>query len=146
VSDQTKLFHAGSGVRDRSGVVAVVGKIVVLRIDGVKLTSPNGIRGMSKGASYSHMARIRKLRERIKLEVSAAFGADDPVPTRVVITRRSFGELDRDNAWSSAKPVWDGIADAFGLPNDRALQNAGDVRQEKCKRGTFGIVLEFSFA
>lgn len=144
--NQQKLFHAGSGQRPREAAFVIVGQVVTVRLDGVKLVSPNANHTATRGSRYAELGRIKRLKGAVMLAVRAAVGVGSAgeLP-RVVITRRSFGELDRDNAWSSAKPVFDGVAMALGLADDRALQKLGDVVQEKCARGTFGVVITIDF-
>jgi hypothetical protein len=145
---QQKLFHVGSGRRDRAGAVAEIGLgRVMIRIDGVKLTTPNAVRFATKGGIMANAARVRKIVERVRLECYRIFGppgSHEP-PMRCTVTRLSSGELDMDNAWSSCKPVFDGIALAFGLPNDRELQKRSSVAQQKTARGTFGVLIEFEW-
>lgn len=161
---QVPLFpgNRGCGVRDRGAAVTqmdlrtaslaegehatYLGRCVVVRLDGVKLSSPNTSRFTTRGGAMAQASAIKKLRRDVKLHIISALGLGHVAPSRVVITRLSFGELDRDNAWSSAKPVFDGVADAFTLANDRELQKNGDVQQCKCKRGTSGVVIELFFS
>lgn len=144
--EQQKLFHRGSGVRSREPAFTVVGRVVTVRLDGVKLVSPNRNHTATRGSRFAENARVQKLKGAVALAVRAAVGAVtlERLP-RVVVTRRSFGTLDRDNAWSSCKPVFDGVAHALGLKDDRALQELGDVAQEKCARGSFGCVITIDF-
>lgn len=122
------------------------GRRIIVRLDGVKLESPNRSATVSRGARMAQAGRTKKLRAQVKLHIISALGLGHAPPSRVVVTRLSFGELDRDNAWASAKPVFDGVADAFALPNDRELQKNGDVAQSKCKKGTSGVIIELYFS
>lgn len=172
MGEQASLFpgNRGCGKRDKSASVALVGsdgvRCVVVRLN-IELESPNRAAFSRWGAS----GPIKKKREAARVGVLATLGANGtwtrivskkidgvrvrgtetlpcyrPAPSRVVITRLSFGELDKDNAGMAAKPVWDGIADAFGLPNDRELQKSGDVQQSKCRKGTSGVLIELFFS
>ena len=121
-------------------------RVRTLRIDlmGVRLVSPNRNHTASRGSRFAELRRVRDLRSIVTLKLRATLDTKEP-PSRVVLTRLSAGELDRDNAWSSSKPVWDAIAEVFGLPNDRELQKAGDVLQEATKRGVFGVRIEMEW-
>lgn len=119
---------------------------MLVRIDGVKLESPNRSATVSRGARMAQAGRTKRLRETVRVHVLGALGVGHTPPSRVVVTRLSFGELDTDNAWSSCKPCFDGIADAFGLPNDRELQKRAEVHQARCKRGTSGVLVEMFFS
>lgn len=114
-------------------------------IPGLKLVSPNRNHTMTRGSRFAELKRVRDLQSTVRAHLLAAGLDEEAAPSRVVIVRLSSGELDRDNAWSSSKPVWDAIAKFYGLPNDRALQNAGDVRQEKAPRGKGGVRLELEW-
>jgi len=62
-------------------------------------------------------------------------------PITITLTRISAGTLDDDNLQGACKHVRDGIADAFGVPdNDRRI--TWRYAQEKCKRGAFGVRVE----
>lgn len=160
MADQVPLFpgNRGCGKREMGAAITDMdivrrrsdegyqGRLVIVRINGVKLESPNRSATVSRGARMAQAGRTKKLRETVRVHILGALGVGHAPPSSVVVTRLSFGELDRDNAWSSCKPVFDGIADAFGLPNDRELQKSGDVRQSKCARGTSGVIVELYFA
>lgn len=64
------------------------------------------------------------------------------LPCKVTVTRLSAGVLDgHDNLAGSLKAIVDGIADAFGVAdNDQRLQFV--YKQEKCKRGKYGVRIE----
>ena len=173
MGDQVPLFagNRGCGVRDRGAAVVIIpddgrrvvqqdlrtaslqsgehmthfGRCVVVRIDGVKLESPNRSATVSRGARMAQAGRTKKLRAQVKLHIIAALGLGHAPPSRVVVTRISAGELDMDNAWSSCKAVFDGVADAFNLPNDRELQKRAAVRQMKSKPRTRGVLIELFF-
>ena len=119
---------------------------VTVRIDGLELKPINRSAVISRGGRMAQAAATRKTRNRVKLEIIAAVGLDSPAPSRVVVTRLSFGTLDRGAVWEACKPVWDGIADAFTLTSDRELQERGDVALGKCARGTKGVVIEMFFS
>lgn len=61
-----------------------------------------------------------------------------PLPATVLLTRHSAGTLDDDNLRGALKAVRDGIADAFGVPdNDPRLRF--EYAQAKCARDAFGV-------
>lgn len=61
-----------------------------------------------------------------------------PFPCIITLIRQSAGTLDDDNLRTSLKSVRDGIADAYGLPdNDKRFTWRYD--QEKSKRGVYGV-------
>ena len=63
------------------------------------------------------------------------------LPVTVTLTRHSAGELDDDNLRGALKAVRDGIADAFGVPdNDPRLRF--EYEQAKCARGHYGVFIE----
>jgi hypothetical protein len=61
---------------------------------------------------------------------------------RITIVRVAPRCLDIDNAWSSAKAVIDGVADALGLKNDRDRRIDWAVRQEKGAPKQYGLRIE----
>ena len=126
--------------------IHVAQKQVTIRIDGLELKPKNRSRFTTKGGAMAEAAATRKARNRVKLEIVAAVGLRHAPPSRVVVTRLSFGTLDRGAVWEACKPVWDGIADAFELKSDRELQEQGDVAQGKCARGTKGVIIELFFS
>lgn len=60
-------------------------------------------------------------------------------PIVVTLTRLSSGELDEDNLAGSLKAIRDGIADAFECDDSARSRLRFIYRQEKCKRGAFGV-------
>lgn len=65
-------------------------------------------------------------------------GTSPHFPFVVTMSRISAGTLDDDNLRVSLKAIRDGIADAFGLPdNDPRIE--WRYGQEKCKRGAYGV-------
>lgn len=63
------------------------------------------------------------------------------LPVVVTMTRKSAGVLDDDNLQGSLKHIRDGIADAFGVP-DNDPRITWRYAQQKCKRGDFGVGVE----
>lgn len=61
-----------------------------------------------------------------------------PMHCVVLMTRLSAGTLDGDNLCVSLKSIRDGVADAFGLP-DNDPRFTWNYAQEKCKRGQYGV-------
>lgn len=145
-------------------------RCVVIRIDGMKTKPKNRTRFASRGGMFASAAEVAEIRERTRKSVLEALGANSswkrrvvkkidgvrvrgletlpchkPGPSRVVITRLSSGRMDKGSAAEALKPVWDGIADAFGLPDDYELQERGEERRDKCKPGTSSIVVELFF-
>ena len=63
----------------------------------------------------------------------------------ITMTRVSAGTLDDDNLQGACKHVRDGIADAFGVPdNDPRIE--WRCQQEKCKRGQHGVRVDIALA
>lgn len=61
-----------------------------------------------------------------------------PLPVVVTLVRLSAGTLDDDNLQGAFKAVRDGVADAYGIPdNDPRLRF--QYAQERAKRGTAGV-------
>jgi hypothetical protein len=166
---QQPLFpgNRGCGQRERGAAVVEMGgwsghpqhgteRHVVIRIDGIKTKPKNRSRFTTKGGAMAEAAATRKIRFAVRARIRDVFGLEHgpihivgpgaPRPSRVVLTRLSFGELDRGAVWEAMKPVWDGVADGLGLRDDRELQKSGDVQQAKCKRGTSGVVIELLFS
>jgi hypothetical protein len=72
---------------------------------------------------------VKSLRERPEL----------PVTVRLV--RLSSGTLDGDNLQGAFKAIRDGVADAYGIPdNDPRIRWEYD--QERCKRGCYAVRIE----
>ena len=117
--------------------------ILTTTIDGLHVTPKNRNFTVSMGARMAEAAKTRKTREQVRLRVLALVGrrAIVGVP-KVTLTRLSAGTLDRGAVWESLKSAWDGVADGLGLRDDRELQERGDVRQEKCPRGSCGVRIE----
>lgn len=61
----------------------------------------------------------------------------------VTMTRISAGTLDDDNLAGACKHVRDGIADAFGVP-DNDPRIVWRCQQEKCKRGQHGVRVDIA--
>lgn len=59
----------------------------------------------------------------------------------VTMMRLSAGTLDDDNLQGACKHVRDGIADAFGVP-DNDPRIVWRYAQERCKRGQYGVRVE----
>jgi hypothetical protein len=86
----------------------------------LKLTNPlNGAQGFSRGAAMG-AARVRKTqRETTRWSIMAALRAEGVrLPVDVTITRVAPRRLDDDGLSAAAKSVRDGIADAFGIPDN----------------------------
>lgn len=147
------------------------GRCVVVRINGMQTKPNNGVRFTSKGGAMAQASDIRKQRARVRLEILAALGINatyehkvttrvgktyvtnvvtsgchKPAPTRIALTRLSSGKgLDKGGLWEAMKAVVDGIADAFGLVDDRELQENAEMKNGKCARKSSGVVIELFF-
>lgn len=88
----------------------------------------------------------RKRAKRVRAErLAANFGIRSPkmpsLPIAVTLIRLSAGKLDDDNLQGAFKAIRDGVADAYGVPdNDPRIQ--WQYAQERCKRGEFGVRIE----
>lgn len=92
----------------------------------------------------------RKRSKRVRAErVAANFGIRSPgmpnLPVAVTLTRLSAGTLDDDNLQGAFKAIRDGVADAYGVP-DNDPRIAWRYSQERCKRGQFGVRIEVEAA
>lgn len=88
----------------------------------------------------------RKRAKRVRAErIAANFGIRSPkmpsLPVVVTMTRLSAGKLDDDNLQGACKAVRDGIADAYGIP-DNDPRITWRYNQERCERGKFGVRIE----
>lgn len=100
--------------------------------------------------------RVRKRGERSpspRLQQPEAGGLDvSEVPPRppcgvrfnITLTRRSAGELDDDAVGAALKSVRDQVAAILGVENDRDPRYRWTYRQEKSRRGVFGVNIEIS--
>lgn len=78
-------------------------------------------------------SRVKRQRQVARVMTKAS-----ALPATVTLTRYSAGTLDDDNLRGALKAVRDGIADAFGVPdNDPRIRFA--YAQAKAKRGEFGV-------
>lgn len=101
--------------------------IYTAECEGLKLVSPNRIRGLTRGAALAQAAKVKRVRElgllvtRGKVPILALTG---PVVYKarvhITITRIAPRFFDDDNFVSSCKPLRDGISDAFGLKDNDA--------------------------
>lgn len=89
----------------------------------------------------------RKRANRVKSERTAAcFSVKSmrhkpDLPVTVTLVRLSSGTLDDDNMQGAMKAIRDGVADAYGIPdNDPRIK--WEYSQEKCKRGVYGVRIE----
>lgn len=87
-----------------------------------------------------------KRAKRVRAErLAANFGIRSPnmpsLPIRVTMTRLSAGSLDDDNLQGAFKAIRDGVADAYGVP-DNDPRITWLYAQERCKRGEFGVRVE----
>jgi len=63
------------------------------------------------------------------------------LPAVVTLVRQSSGTLDDDNLRGALKGIRDGVADAFGVPdNDPGL--CWEYGQERAPRGVYGVRIE----
>lgn len=114
-----------SSPRPRAGLLPQTLPVFTAECEGLKLVSPNRLRGFTRGAAMAQAARVKRVRELGFLVTKAnvaTFALLGPVThaARVVvtITRVAPRFFDDDNFVSSCKPLRDGIADAFGLKDN----------------------------
>lgn len=119
-----------------------IGFLVVI---GMKLESPNRIRGMTRGAMMANFARDKKQRDAAYYEILGALGsrklkAEELRPVHVELTRVSAGTLDsHDNVRASFKHVADGVAKALGFKNDADPLIRFSYRQKRGARGHYAV-------
>lgn len=84
--------------------------------------------------------------ERATSYMTISLERDKPgLPVAVSLVRLSAGTLDDDNLQGAFKAIRDGVADAYGVPdNDPRIQ--WRYSQEKCGRGEFGVRIEVKAA
>ncbi len=95
------------------------------------------IKTISEANSRDHWA---KKANRVKLhrQTARVLVKPHPLPCIVTMTRYGAGTLDDDNIRSALKGTRDGIADAFGIPdNDPRIE--WRYGQAKTKRGEYGV-------
>lgn len=98
---------------------------------------------MKLGSGLNMREHWRKRAKRVKGErtvskMAVMANGMPELPVEVTMTRLSSGRLDDDNLQGAFKAVRDGIADAYGIPdNDPRL--VWLYGQEKCRRGDFGV-------
>jgi hypothetical protein len=93
------------------------------------------------------LARSRRVRgERAAAHMSVKYKHGRPdLPVVVTMVRLSAGSLDDDNLQGAFKAIRDGVADAYGVPdNDPRIQ--WRYAQERCKRGYFAVRIEVESA
>ena len=97
-----------------------------------------------QGKFWGKQRRRKKIRSTVLLTLSAQLRAVDlPLPLTVRLTRRSAGELDDDGLVSAMKSVRDGCADFLGVDDKKRDIVRYAYEQERCKRGTHSIKIEF---
>ena len=99
--------------------------IYTAECEGLKLVSPNRIRGLTRGAALAQAAKVKRVRE---LGLLVTRGSLSPLAitgpmvfkarVHVTITRIAPRFFDDDNFISSCKPLRDGISDAFSLKDN----------------------------
>jgi hypothetical protein len=92
----------------------------VIELRGCKPENPlNGSQGRSRAGNLYRAKKRKSLRERTYLEVCAALGPEIRRRGRgqltVTITRISPRPFDSDGWQAAAKPIRDGVADAFSV-------------------------------
>lgn len=88
--------------------------------------------------------RVRNERGTAHLSVKHKRGKPE-LPVVVTMVRLSAGSLDDDNLQGAFKAIRDGVADAYGVPDNDPLI-AWRYSQERCKRGEFGVRIEVEAA
>jgi len=93
-------------------------------------------------------ARARKVKAqregtRLALFLNRCNWSELPLPLGIRLIRLSAGVLDSDNLQGSLKAIRDGVADAFGLP-DNSPQFSWSYGQERVAHGKYGVRIEIS--
>lgn len=100
------------------------------------------------GAGLNDRCHWRTRAAKVKRERGAACLAvpgmrvQTALPVTVRLVRLSAGTLDDDNLQGALKAIRDGVADAYGIP-DNEPRIRWEYAQERCKRGAFGVRIEF---
>ena len=115
----------------------------------LRLPNPlNNSQGMTRGGNIARSSARKKIRLAVRNRIRIAFLVArvhwlDVLPVSVQLTRISSGTLDAwDGLPASLKPVVDGIADAFELPDSDARFTWLPPKQEKAKRGVYGCMIQ----
>jgi len=114
-----------SALRSRADRLPQTLSIYTAECEGLKLVSPNRIRGLTRGAALAQAAKVKRVRE---LGLLVTRGNVPPLAitgpmvykarVHVTITRIAPRFFDDDNFISSCKPLRDGISDAFSLKDN----------------------------
>ena len=114
-----------SAPRPRADRLPQTFPIYTAECEGLKLVSPNRIRGLTRGAALAQAAKVKRVRE---LGLLVTRGNVPPLAitgpmvfkamVHVTITRIAPRFFDDDNFVSSCKPLRDGISDAFSLKDN----------------------------
>lgn len=83
-------------------------------------------------------ARARRAKQQRSTAWMVFARTDKPLPAVVTLVRMSAGVLDDDNLQGALKSVRDGVADAYGIP-DNDSRITWRYSQERCGRGVFGV-------
>lgn len=121
-----------------------------VEIPGANPVSPN-VKSWSRGAAVGAAKARRRLRDIGKLLVTATVLKPDLIRAKrgearvdITIIRVASRRFDDDNWQAAAKPIRDGIADAFGLRDDvQQLVWMYDQRKGKPKQRVVEVCLVF---
>jgi hypothetical protein len=126
---------------------------VLVRIDGLRLASPNQRRGLTRLAAIGHSRRVAVVKQVAWANViRATRGNRLGWPDAIHVTRIGERRLDADNLIGASKTLLDGIAKAIQI-DDRAFVIAEErdgIRvtfgQRSEGRGVYAVEVELRFA
>jgi len=107
-----------------------------------EVTLPLRTKGPNGGHEHWRTVHRRRKAERSDAAVCCrALCLRVGLPAVVTLVRQSSGTLDDDNLRGALKGIRDGVADAFGVPdNDPGL--CWEYGQERAPRGVYGVRIE----
>lgn len=118
--------------------------LAVLCLPLKTVNESNGSQGARAGAFWAKSKRRKGIRSSVLLGLRVNVAATPlPLPLLVRLTRLSAGELDDDGLVSALKSVRDGCADFLGVDDKKRQIVRYAYEQEPCKRGTYGVRIEF---
>lgn len=115
---------------------------LLVTIPGMRLRSPNAMRGTTRGARMALAKYTRNTREATRWFIFVRLiKAPQPLPVVVTLTRIAPRDFDSDNLAMSFKAARDGIADALGV-DDGSARVTWRYAQRRGLKGQYAVVIE----
>jgi hypothetical protein len=148
VHEQAKVHGPVDGVIPPAHLAGVY----TVRLPGLKVVSPNRVRGVTRGAALSEAARHRRLVEIGMRHTQGSLGHGSlgslvagTARVNVTIVRVAPKFFDDDNYVSACKWLRDGVAKGFGVPDNHRLINFY-YEQAHGKPKEYEMRIEYRFA